>query len=89
MAMTPLLLYITLGAGTCDSSGDWCKRPVGNFAITQEIYKGASWWVDLQATHYSQIGGDEFRDAYGGRLGGDYGENIFLIRVNKIIFEWH
>ena len=83
--MNELLLYLTIGLGACDKSGDWCNDPVGTFAITQEVYKRPTWTIDLNATHYSGVDGDEFRNAHGGHLGGDYGVNVIMLRFNKVL----
>ena len=88
--MKELLFYITVGLGTCDGAGDWCNGPmVGELTLSQELYKRPETHlvVDVSATHFSGVDGNEFSGINNGRLGGDYGGNLYLIRITKG-FSW-
>lgn len=63
---------LVLGIGTCDGSGDYCVRPMGEVRLEQSIVEAKKHSLWGTATHFSEPGNERTRDS-------DYGTNIFML----------
>lgn len=63
---------LILGIGTCDMSGDYCRRPLGEVRLEQSIVESDKHSIWGTATHFSEPGNEGTSDR-------DYGVNIFML----------